>query len=441
MARLFLVAAVVSTLLSGAAGISQARLATVKAACDVRQRGAKGDGKSNDAKHLQAALDDPSCDAIVLTQGHTFLSGGLTVRRSNVTLTIEAGAKLEGKPGSIKQCSNEADWKGWCSFLTVVSARNFTLRGAGTLEGGGQKGEHWSTLHVRSTARVRLGDGVRIHCTNSWWCSVMHNASAVHIAKLFIDGSKGRDGIDFVNSRDILIEDSRIEGSDDGLCFKTQADDGLGAWPASNVTVRRCYLSSECCNAIQFGSRTEVDMTGFSFEDIVIGSGRKSAIGVVSMDSANITKLNFRNITIRGSQIATPLFLKLGNRAEGDIFAPSWGHGSKSKRGSYTATIEGMNTSHKVGPICLRGFHITALGGGDADAARTDPPSEPEKYQPRYNGERPSWGWFVRHAEGVSFDNCSLAVQKTDGRPALVLDDVMGVSWTGAAIDTAGKDC
>ena len=100
-----------------------------------------------------------------------------------------------------------------------------------------------------------------------------------------------------------------------------------------------------------------------------------------------------------------------------------------------------MNTSHKVGPICLRGFHITAPGGGDADAARTDPPSEPEKYQPRYNGERPSWGWFVRHAEGVSFDNCSLAVQKTDGRPALVLDDVMGVSWTGAAIDTAGKDC
>eukprot|EP01052_Picozoa_sp_SAG31_P045731 SAG31_NODE_8473_length_1445_cov_0.657504_1_plen_255_part_10 len=205
-----------------------------------------------------------------------------------------------------------------CSFLTIESARNFTLEGSGTLEGGGKKGEHWSTLHVRSTAEVRLGGGLRIHCTNSWWCTVMHNASAVHIANLFIDGSTGRDGIDLVNSRDVMIEDSRIEGSDDGLCFKTQADDGLDAWPASNFTVRRSYLSSECCNAIQFGSRTEVDMRDFSFEDIVIGSGRKSAIGIVSMDSANITQLKFRNVTISGSQIATPLFLKLGNRLKGE---------------------------------------------------------------------------------------------------------------------------
>ena len=109
-------------------------------------------------------------------------------------------------------------------------------------------------------------------------------------------------------------------------------------------------------------------MTRFSFEDIVIGSGRKSAIGIVSMDGANISLLSFRNITINGAQIATPLFLKLGNRAKGedhkaenlpvgslshidftDIFAPHWGHGSKEKRGCYTATIEGVNASHKVG--------------------------------------------------------------------------------------------
>ena len=41
----------------------------------------------------------------------------------------------------------------------------------------------------------------------------MHNASAVHATQLFIDGKTGRDGLDLVNSRDILVEDSRIEGS------------------------------------------------------------------------------------------------------------------------------------------------------------------------------------------------------------------------------------
>ena len=137
----------------------------------------------------------------------------------------------------------------------------------------------------------------------------MHNASSVHVSNLFIDGKTGPDGLDLVNSRDILIESSRIEGSDDGLCFvsmhqiiqilhsaarhptsvrcrlmpsvrcwdqKSQADAGLGAFPATNVTVRQSYLSSECCNAIMFGSRTEVDMSDFTFEDLVLGSVRAS---------------------------------------------------------------------------------------------------------------------------------------------------------------------
>ena len=85
---------------------------TNAASCDARQRGAKGDGKADDAKHLQALFDDESCSEVLL-RGGTFLSSALEVRRSDVTLTIESGAKLAGKPGSgIKQCSSEADWKG-----------------------------------------------------------------------------------------------------------------------------------------------------------------------------------------------------------------------------------------------------------------------------------------------------------------------------------------
>lgn len=61
-----------------------------------------------------------------------------------------------------------------------------------------------------------------------------------------------------MNCRNVLVEDSRIEGSDDGLCFKSIARDGLARWPARDVVVRRCELYSTWCNAIQFGSATEV---------------------------------------------------------------------------------------------------------------------------------------------------------------------------------------
>ena len=67
-------------------------------------------------------------------------------------------------------------------------------------------------------------------------------------------------------------------GADADRCWhqKSQADAGLGAFPATNVTVRQSYLSSECCNAIMFGSRTEVDMSDFTFEDLILGSVRTS---------------------------------------------------------------------------------------------------------------------------------------------------------------------
>lgn len=61
----------------------------------------------------------------------------------------------------------------------------------------------------------------------------------------------------------------------------------------------------------------------------------------------------------------------------------------------------------------------------------TDPPNHVDKYQPRYDGRRPSWGFFVRHATGITFDNCTVAVEagKDDKRPAVVMDDVRGAKW------------
>eukprot|EP00746_Dinoflagellata_sp_MGD_P158670 gnl/MRDRNA2_/MRDRNA2_86521_c1_seq3.p1 gnl/MRDRNA2_/MRDRNA2_86521_c1~~gnl/MRDRNA2_/MRDRNA2_86521_c1_seq3.p1 ORF type:complete len:496 (+),score=56.55 gnl/MRDRNA2_/MRDRNA2_86521_c1_seq3:75-1562(+) len=434
--------------------------------CDVSTRGAKGDGKSNDAKAIQATLDDPACAEVVFSGERTYMSGELKISRSNLVITFTNGTTLKGEATQIKQkqCEDVADWQNWCAFVTVQSERNVTLRGHGVLDASSSRGSKYSAIHVKSTSGVNLGGGMRIHCTNSWWCSVMHNASDVHVAGLFIDAKTGRDGLDLVNVQRVLIEDSRIEGSDDGLCFKTQADAGLGAFPSLDITVRRCYLSSECCNAIQFGSRTEVDMRNITFEDIVIGSGRKSAIGIVSMDSANISQLMFRNVSIHGHQIATPLFLKLGNRQTDEyghhrgnwpigslsnisfdnITAWNWGHAKNSKkklrRSSYTATIEGLSSSNRVEKISIRGFSITAPGGGSSKDIHIDPPIAGDKYQPRYNGVRPSWGWFVRHAEDVTFSDCSLNVAGKDGRPAMIMDDVVGAMWNGGHV-SAGDGC
>ena len=132
------------------------------------------------------------------------------------------------------------------------------------------------------------------------------------MSHLFVDGRYGRDGMDLVNCRRVVVEDSRIEGSDDALCFKTISDNGLDMQPAHDVVVRRTNLLSTWCNAIQFGSATEVDMRNFTFSDIEITGAAKAGVGIISMDSANISAISFHNLTIHGQNVATPLFIKLG---------------------------------------------------------------------------------------------------------------------------------
>jgi beta-D-xylosidase 4 len=445
--------------------------------CDVTRRGARGEG--DDTAAVQRVLDDPNCEEVLLPAGSVVAASVLFVRRSDVTLTVADGAVLRGLPATFRQlrpdCSGkgpssldcdgcEFNWRDWCAMIRVESDSNFTLRGAGTIEPGGtgdSDPDFYSALHVRSTVGVQLGAGLRVHCTAWWWCTALHNATDVHVSRLFVDGRTGRDGMDLVNCRRVLIEDSRIEGSDDALCFKTIIDNrggkSLAGWAAEDVVVRRTTLLSTWCNAVQFGSATELDMRNFSFRDIVITGARKSAIGIVSMDSANISALRFHNVSIRGQDVATPLYVKVGNRINGEdnlghwppgsisdvnlseVRAVDWGHVSKPKPGhsaSYTATIEGLDAEHRVGPVRLEGVAIQAPGGGDASAASRDPPISALDYQPRYNGVRPSWGLFVRHARGISMRSTAFTAVEPDGRHALVADDVVGLELQGTSVAT-----
>ena len=72
---------------------------------------------------------------------------------------------------------------------------------------------------------------------------------------------------------------------------------------------------SPLCFQIQFGSATEVDITNYTFVNVVLTAARKAAISIVSMDGANISNIKFENISIQSPDIATPLYVKIGNRA------------------------------------------------------------------------------------------------------------------------------
>jgi hypothetical protein len=46
-------------------------------------------------------------------------------------------------------------------------------------------------------------------------------------------------------------------------------------------------------------------------------------------------------------------------------------------------------------------------------------------------GELPSWGFYVRHVNGIEMKNIKLILEKEDFRPAFVFDDVQNLTMKG----------
>ena len=61
-------------------------------------------------------------------------------------------------------------------------------------------------------------------------------------------------------------------------------------------------------------------------------------------------------------------------------------------------------------------------------------------YYPEFSQwkELPAWGFYMRHAAGVTLRNFTFRAQKPDYRPAIVTDDVEGLKLEDVVYDEAG---
>ena len=56
-------------------------------------------------------------------------------------------------------------------------------------------------------------------------------------------------------------------------------------------------------------------------------------------------------------------------------------------------------------------------------------------------GVTPSYGFYIRHARGITFDNVEVSYGSDDARPAFVLDDVKNIEFfrTNAQLSSGVK--
>jgi hypothetical protein len=95
----------------------------------------------------------------------------------------------------------------------------------------------------------------------------------------------------------------------------------------------------------------------------------------------------------------------------------------------YSSIISGI-PGHDIEDVTLSHIRIVSQGGGTQEDAAIAPPERENAYpEPSMFGKMPAYGFFIRHAKGLTLDNVEVGFLKDDLRPAFMLNDVKGAEF------------
>jgi polygalacturonase len=449
-------AVAVSVVGAGAASAAPVTVTHAAGVFNVKTFGATGNGKTIDTPAINKAIAAASAatgGGIVEFPAGTYKSVSIHLM-SNVTLQLDSGSTISAassgfdaaEPNSFSQYqdfghSHFHDALIWGEHLTNVG---FT--GSGTIDGAGNlKTGNISSGQADKAVSLAIVDGLTFSGITikrgGHFGILLNGGNHVTVDHLTISTASDRDGFNVINTANMTVTSSNIASSDDALVFKS--DFALGrTFPSTNVTVTGTTVSSTGNNGLQFGSETCGDFSNFHFSHDAVTSAGKAGIGIVSMDGAHISNINYSDITV--THAATPIFIKIGSRGRcpghpgagtiSGINLTNVTGTALSDGGSFTSTITGL-PGHPVTGVTLTNVNLTVPGGDPASDASINPPEAPTTYVPRDYGTRPSYGWWLRHVGNISFQSDKVAFSANDGRPAFDTTDGSSVSLNNVVVE------
>lgn len=442
---------------------------------NIRDYGAKGDGKTLDTGALQAAIDACNKDhgGTVLVPAGVFAIGTVELK-SNVTLHIAAQGKLLGSAdgkqyhaaAAIPLEGDTTLRDGNVGLLFAVNCENITVEGPGTVDGqgaqfrspsrgvpppsgrgGSQRPYHLLFYRCRNL-RVRdiflfagAFHSVRIIESSFVWCEGIriHNR---------VNGNN--DGFHFISSENVHVSNCDVQSQDDacalfGRCrnvtvtnctFSTRwAVFRFGGGNPENITISNCviYDTFGCPIKMHFGPESQA--RNILFSNLVF----QNVTGPISIDLDARPRRNAEDDArapappVRGF-VRNIRFNAIRARvvAEGRQF-PDMPFHSGYRPGEMRQCV----VLNCVGDACLEDIafndvHLTYDGGGTAEEARREVPQVAAEYFEI--GTPPAFGLYARNVRGLTLGNIRLETVGPDLRPAVVFDHVADVAINGFSV-------
>jgi polygalacturonase len=441
--------------------------------------GAKADGVTVNTCTIQKAIDyiNENGGGRLIFDAGNWVTGSIYLK-SNVTLHLEYGATILGSTNPFDYVKDKKI--GWMSMIFAVNQENLGITGKGTINGRGfttannmvnyiERGIYPDVLkldrpnetnrpqniYFRECKNVKITD-ITLRDPASW------NQTYDQCINLYVDGitvdSKSywnNDGIDVVDCDGVVIKNSYFDAADDVICFKSHSAEHI----CQNVVVDNCVGRSSA-NGLKFGTVSRGGFRNFKVTNLTIFDTFRSAITFAAVDGGEISNIVVDGV--RSINTGNVIYLRIGDRwskgkkpfmkditisnvyAEVPFGKPDAGYNYEGPvedlpRNISPASIVGL-PDYKIQNVKLKNIEIVYPGAGnplyakrELTPAELDSIPEMRTAYPEFSQfkELPAWGFYIRHAQGITFENVKLVAQKKDYRPAIVMDDVQGASFKG----------
>ena len=455
---------------------------------NIRDFGAKGDGKALDTAAVQAAIDACTRDGggTVLVPAGIFQIG-TTELKSNVTLHIAAGATLLGSADGKQYHAVDAiplrgdttlvdgNW----ALLFAVHAKNVTIEGPGTIDG---QGNQFHSPVRGQTPPSGIGGSKRPYHVLAYQCEGLtirnldlldcayHSirviqSKRVHMDTLYIHNrvNGNNDGFHFISAQFVTISNCIVMSQDDACAL-------FGS--CQNVTVTNSYFSTRW-SVFRFGGG---DVRNITVSNCILHQVYGCPIKFQGNPGSTYENLSFSNIVL--DDVTGPIHVGVGPRAprptpagapppavrddmmgahQGESTTPavlrnvsfSNIHGNVTTNPGQideTKVTSNANPGEKHSAIvfnCVGGatmenvsmsdIHLTFGGGGTAeDAARRELPQFAGEYF--MLGPIPAYGLYARGVRGLTLQNIRLQTSASDLRPAVIFDGVTDAAVSGLSV-------